>query len=131
MRPRADKQFPTRVPTKSVVLSHLNQPFLPSLSLSATQLLGVPELHTHPTTAGFAAACPDIKDKEKVPNGQHDGAEPGRSAAPVPALPKTVRDVELALNANWREVGNETKKVLGRHHQLENKTGMEVAVLAL
>jgi hypothetical protein len=36
------------------------------------------------------------------------------------------------LNANWREVGDEAKKVLGRQRdQLENKTGMEVAVLVL
>jgi len=47
-------------------------------------------------------------------------------------LPKTIRDLELALNSNWREIGDDAKKVLGRQRdQLENKTGMEVAVLAL
>lgn len=69
---------------------------------------------------GFSAAFPETDD---------DAADDG----PIgPPLPKTVRDLEMVMNANWREIGDETKKVLGRQRdQLENKTGMEVAVLTL
>jgi len=92
--------------------------------LSATQLLGTPETQTQPTSLGFAAAYPNEDHKDK------DGKLVDRSQDPL--RPKTVRDLEIALNANWREIGDETKKVLGRQRdQLENKTGMEVAVLAL
>jgi len=92
------------------------------VSLSATELLGAPETQTTPTTLGFAAAYPE-----------EDASAKNHSAATLHRpLPKTIRDIEMALNANWREIGDETKKVLGRQRdQLENKTGMEVAVLAL
>lgn len=122
-------QFPTRVPTQSVVLSHLNQPFLPSLSLSATQLLGVAEPRTTPATGGFASAFA----VDQIGTNRTADHENERDVLnPNGPLPKTIRDLELALNANWREIGDDAKKVLGRQRdQLENKTGMEVAVLAL
>jgi len=116
-------QFPTRLPSRHIVLSSLNQPFLPSLSLSASQLLGVPETKTIPTKHGFAAAYPEEENENKGRK-PHDETPATR--------PRTVRDLEMTLNANWREIGDETKKALGRQRdQLENKTGMEVAVLAL
>lgn len=53
---------------------------------------------------------------------------------PVPKkpLPKNVRDVERALVANWHHVSGETEAFIGKpRHQLENRTGMEVAVMTL
>lgn len=51
---------------------------------------------------------------------------------PKKPLPKNVRDVERALVANWHHVSGETEAFIGRpRHQLENRTGMEVAVMTL
>jgi hypothetical protein len=44
----------------------------------------------------------------------------------------SVRDLEIALNANWRQIRDETESHLGKpRDQLENRTGMEVAVATL
>ncbi|RSH94765.1 hypothetical protein EHS25_004571 [Saitozyma podzolica] len=44
----------------------------------------------------------------------------------------SVRDLEIALNANWRQVRDETESHLGKpRDQLENRTGVEVAVATL
>lgn len=97
-------------------MSDLNQPFLPSLSLSAPQLLGQKETQHIPTTMGFAASFPDIQQSST-------GCGP-------PA--KTVHDIEIALNANWRRITEKSEKRFGTpRNQLENKTGLEVAVLSL
>jgi putative membrane protein len=132
-------QFPTSVPTASVVLNNLNQPFLPTLSLSATELLGIPEPMPIPTGAGFAAAFPD--DVAKTPDADADAEAGGKkggsgsitSTSPLnQPMPKTVRDLEMVLNANWREITTESEQFIGKHRdQLENKTGLEVAVLAM
>lgn len=55
------------------------------------------------------------------------------STAPAPMpLFKTVRDLEMVLAANWKEISTATEQYIGRHRdQLENRTGLEVAVLAL
>lgn len=71
-------------------MSSLNQPFLPSLSLSAPELLGRTETQRIPTTMCFAAAFPDLR-------GQNTSTTATR-------MPKAVRDIEMALNANWRRV---------------------------
>lgn len=52
--------------------------------------------------------------------------------APKKPLPKSIRDVERALVANWHHVSGETEAFIGKpRHQLENRTGMEVAVMTL
>lgn len=116
------------------MLSHLNQPFLPSLSLSATELLGKAEPKLNPNTMGFASAYPEEKkakkDSDDSDDSDDDDSEDDQQRRLPPA--RSVRDIEMALNANWREYTDETKKFLGRQRdQLENRTGMEVAVLAL
>ena len=96
------------------------------------QLLGEEEPTITPTPEGFRGAFP--KPSQSDDKDAKTTSDPGETAAkskPRPR-PKTIREIELALNANWREVGDETKKLLGHQRdQLENKTGMEVAVLAL
>lgn len=45
---------------------------------------------------------------------------------------KSMRDIELILNANWRDVTTDAKSTIGKpRDQLENRTGLEVAVLKL
>lgn len=92
------------------------------------ELLSRPEPIAVPTTLGFAAAYPGSDDKD----GNKAKEEGSAVQTTMPPRPKTVRDLEMAMNANWREIGDETKKYLGRQRdQLENKTGLEVAVLTL
>ncbi|ORY20578.1 Bestrophin, RFP-TM, chloride channel-domain-containing protein [Naematelia encephala] len=112
--------FPTHVPTSHVVMSHLNQPFLPTLKLSAPELMGVNEIVPGPTNMGFAASF-------EAQQQQWDA-----SASQERPLPKSVRDLEIALGDNWREVGSEMAGLLvNQSDQLENKTGLEVAVIVL
>jgi hypothetical protein len=48
------------------------------------------------------------------------------------ALPKSIRDLELALTANWRTISTETESFIGKpREQLENRSGVEVAVMTL
>jgi hypothetical protein len=111
-------QFPSSIPSSYIVMSSLNQPFLPSLSLTAPEILGVAATTGIPTTMGFAAAFPKVAEVHRTPENQ------------VPT--KSVRDIEFALNANWREISTQTKGMQWQNHQeLENKTGLDVAVLAL
>jgi putative membrane protein len=120
-RTKAYIQFPTSVPTSHVVLSHLNQPFLPSISLNAPTLLGMSEAKPHPTALGFAHAFP-----------QFDFEYDSDPHAKVGQLPKSMLDLEVALGLNWQEISTDSRKFTGGHkEQLENRTGMEVAVLAL
>ncbi|ORX35212.1 Bestrophin, RFP-TM, chloride channel-domain-containing protein [Kockovaella imperatae] len=118
--------FPTRVPTKKIVRSHLNQPLLPSLSLSMPDLLGVPEVDPKPTSRGFNDSYqPRLDEQDKS-----DRTQMSQTHETTP--PKSISEVEAALNANWRDVENAWQEFKSRkRHQLENKTGMEVAVLAL
>jgi hypothetical protein len=129
--PKADDQFPTSVPTSHVVLSHLNQPFLPSISLNAPALLGMSEAIPHPTALGFAHAFPQF-DYEYDSDHEDDGSPPVPKPPKLGQLPKTMLDLEVALGLNWQEISSDSRKFTGGHkEQLENRTGMEVAVLAL
>ena len=111
-------QFPTSIPSSQIISSHLNQPFLPSLSLSAPQILGTTDTQPTPTTMGFAAAF----------------AAPKPPTGPRPTA-KTVRDLEIALNANWRHISDESERFVetsrSQLSQLEKKTGLEVGVLRM
>lgn len=107
------------------------------MSLTAPQLLAVSEAKTTPSSRGFADAYPGAKSDEE--QGKQMG-QSGNSAENGEAnqgqkerrLPKTMRDLEIALNANFREIGSETEKNIATpRYQMENKTGLEVAVLAL
>jgi hypothetical protein len=47
-------------------------------------------------------------------------------------LPKTIRDLEVAMGANWQEIiVNSRRSMRGHGGEEEKRTGMEVAVLAL
>ncbi|WVF65852.1 hypothetical protein IAT40_000589 [Kwoniella sp. CBS 6097] len=152
--------FPTALPASHVILSHLNQPFLPSLSTSAPDLLGIPERQPRPTEKGFADAFSayDCKHASKdsirqrrhkhkhrpslhglTPHQpEHEHGHQGRvhneereEIKPGP-LPRSMRDIEMILNANYREIVAETEDFIGKpRDQLENRTGLEVAVLTL
>ncbi|WWC88091.1 uncharacterized protein L201_002995 [Kwoniella dendrophila CBS 6074] len=181
--------FPTQIPASHVVLSHLNQPFLPSLDLSAPDILGIPERQPKPTEKGFShswcsydckhaqsssthkhknknglrnrkAKSPEEAykdglehhenlrsfntnqgysvgqgDNEKPPHdddhNDSGGGEEEEEIKPKPLL-RNMRDIELVLNANWREITSETEDFIGKpRDQLENRTGLEVAVLTL
>ncbi|OCF38369.1 hypothetical protein I317_07865 [Kwoniella heveanensis CBS 569] len=152
--------FPTALPASHVILSHLNQPFLPSLSTSAPDLLGIPERQPRPTEKGFAEAfsaydCkhaskdsirqrrhkhkqrPSLHGSNPHSAGQehehahHEHGEEGEEIKPGP-LPRSMRDIEMVLNANYREIVAETEDFIGKpRDQLENRTGLEVAVLTL
>ena len=77
--------------------------------MSAEELLGGPEGHEGPTSTGTASSQ-GIRKR----------------------LPRTMAELELALNANWHEIGTEAQLYLDKSRdQLENKTGLEVAVLHL
>lgn len=162
-------------------MSHLNQPFLPTLPQSAPELIGVSETKPAPNPLGFSAAFEACKEKD-VPTYDHtdpkkakteakkskkgprssssstssssspssssssssrssseaegqsdveatDTAVPDKKLQP---LPKTVRDLELGLTANWRAIQTETENFIGKpRNQLENRSGLEVAVLTL
>ncbi|WWD16444.1 hypothetical protein CI109_100870 [Kwoniella shandongensis] len=155
--------FPTALPALHVVLSHLNQPFLPTFSASAPDILGVPERQPRPTPMGIAEAWSSytsVKPGIPIPvtpvGGSRDPApaamgtststttgqdeipnkaveKDGNGTQPdVRSLMKSIRDIELILNANWREITLETEDYIGKpRDQLENRTGLEVAVLAL
>ncbi|WWC68538.1 uncharacterized protein I206_102467 [Kwoniella pini CBS 10737] len=161
--------FPTHIPASHVVLSHLNQPFLPSLDISAPDLLGIPERQPKPTEKGFAhswcsydgkhASGHDHKNKKGLRNRKYKSPEEAHQegmdhhedlhSSPVgqshreeeeeeevvfkpKPLAKNMRDIEMALNANWREITAETEDFIGKpRDQLENRTGLEVAVLTL
>lgn len=50
----------------------------------------------------------------------------------IKPIPKTVRDLELALTANWRTISTETEALFDKpRQQLENRSGVEVAVMTL
>nr|ODN89268.1 hypothetical protein L204_06205 [Cryptococcus depauperatus CBS 7855] len=111
--------FPNHIPSSQVVLSHLNQPFLPTLRTSATELLGVPDYSPGPSARGFAASFADAKTKED----ENPVTKP---------MMKSMRDIELVLNANWKDITSDAKNIIGKpRDQLENRTGLEVAVLTL
>jgi hypothetical protein len=72
---------------------------------------------------GFAAAFPE--------SGISSNGNVNMGHAPRP-LARSVRDIELALNANWREISSHAHRSDWQNHQeLENKTGVDVAVLTL
>ncbi|WVR03769.1 hypothetical protein IAU60_000764 [Kwoniella sp. DSM 27419] len=148
--------FPTALPASHVILSHLNQPFLPSLGTSAPDLLGIPERQPRPTEKGFAHAfCSyDCKHASKeslrlrTPTkgkrgpaaplsdhaADHTDDEIEREAEEIKPRPllRSMRDIEMVLNANYREIVAETDDFIGKpRDQLENRTGLEVAVLTL
>ena len=82
---------------------------------------------------GFAAAYPDPDannhDDKKNSSKPSKASQDESNRLP---LPKTMRNLEITLNANWRDIAADTKKYIGKQRdQLENKTGMEIAVLAL
>jgi hypothetical protein len=119
---KAHYQFPTTMPTSHVVLSHLNQPFLPSISINAPTLLGLSEPIPRPTSHGFTH---DLDDS-------HNDLPLGRRASNTGHLPKTMRDLEVAMGANWQEIIiNSRRSMRGYGEEAEKRTGMEVAVLAL
>nr|XP_018264799.1 uncharacterized protein I303_02979 [Kwoniella dejecticola CBS 10117]OBR86957.1 hypothetical protein I303_02979 [Kwoniella dejecticola CBS 10117] len=168
--------FPTHIPASHVVLSHLNQPFLPSLDMSAPDLLGIAERQPKPTEKGFAhswcsydgkhASGHNHKSKKGLRNRKftspeeahqdglehhenlhsplrkhthphNDGVkseseeEEEQEIKPKP-LARNMRDIEMVLSANWREITAETEDFIGKpRDQLENRTGLEVAVLTL
>ncbi|RXK41347.1 hypothetical protein M231_01252 [Tremella mesenterica] len=109
--------FPTSVPTDFVVHSHLNQPFLPTLSLNAEELLGIS------TSSDDRPSFPDSH-----PNGGPNGVSNGTGHK---TLPKSMKDLEVVLSANWREIREEARYLGRRREQLENRTGLEIAVLHL
>ncbi|KAK4690087.1 ion channel-forming bestrophin family protein, partial [Tremellales sp. Uapishka_1] len=115
--------FPTSVPSSQIILSNLNQPFLPTLTTSAVDLLQIPKTNRpSPSTGGFAHAYPE-PDKDK--DTDKDDPKPKD-------LPKTMRDLELILNNNWLEISSETESYMGKpRDQLENRTGLEIAVLSM
>ncbi|WVW80229.1 hypothetical protein I302_102207 [Kwoniella bestiolae CBS 10118] len=152
--------FPTHIPASHVVLSHLNQPFLPSLDMSAPDILGIPERQPKPTEKGSAHSwcsydgkhankglrnrkykSPEEAHKDGVEHHGHlhdgnhneevDEEDEEKDAKPQP-LARSMRDIEMVLNANWREITAETEDFIGKpRDQLENRTGLEVAVLTL
>ena len=80
-----------------------------------------------PNKGGFGESY-DPKDEADKAGG--DDARHRRAHKP----PKSMSDIETALLAGWREAADDNeglKSRRGRGDQLENKTGMEVAVLAL
>lgn len=80
---------------------------------------------------GFGYAFPQY-DHEYDSDPDDDGSPPKPKPPKVGQLPKTMRDLELALGASWQEISSDTRKFTGGHKdQLENRTGLEVAVLAL
>ncbi|EIW69018.1 hypothetical protein TREMEDRAFT_31453, partial [Tremella mesenterica DSM 1558] len=109
--------FPTSVPTDFVVHSHLNQPFLPTLSLNVEELLGIS------TSSEDRPSSPDSH-----PNGGANGVSNGTEHK---TLPKSMKDLEVVLSANWREIREEARYLGRRREQLENRTGLEIAVLHL
>jgi hypothetical protein len=123
---------------------------MPSLSLSAPEILADCPSIPRTTKKGFAAAY--TADDGEVHNaraasrhdenikGNEDGKDQDGDAEDTKSTsssssrqgPTSIRDLELALNANWRSVFAETEAYIGRpRDQLENRTGMEVAVLTL
>jgi putative membrane protein len=89
------------------------------------------EAKTHPTALGFAHAFPQF-DFEYDSDPNDDGSPPALRPAKVGQLPKSMLDLEVALGLNWQEISTDSRKFTGGHkEQLENRTGMEVAVLAL
>ncbi|WVQ78804.1 hypothetical protein IAT38_000895 [Cryptococcus sp. DSM 104549] len=145
--------FPTTTSASHVVLSHLNQPFLPTLRTSAPDLLGVPERQPRPSAKGCADAFATYDDKPHAsgvpptgstapPADAHSSASSSSSsssasvstpeAAKPKPLMKSMRDIELVLSANWRDVTSDAEDFIGKpRDQLENRTGLEVAVLKL
>ncbi|WVQ78805.1 hypothetical protein IAT38_000896 [Cryptococcus sp. DSM 104549] len=137
--------FPTTTSASHVVLSHLNQPFLPTLRTSAPDLLGVSERQPRPTARGSAGAFSPYPAGQTPAAGSSLG--PSLSAgtpsfglspldeddeAPPKPLFKSMRDIELVLNANWRDITSDAEDFIGKpRDQLENRTGLEVAVLKL
>ncbi|OCF56508.1 hypothetical protein L486_05358 [Kwoniella mangroviensis CBS 10435] len=155
--------FPTHIPASHVVLSHLNQPFLPSLDMSAPDILGIPERQPRPTEKGSAHSwcsydgkhahdkeglrkrkvkSPEEAHKDGVEhhehllnhdrNHLHTNEEEEEEEVMAKPLARNMRDIEMVLNANWREITAETEDFIGKpRDQLENRTGLEVAVLTL
>jgi hypothetical protein len=155
------------MPSAQIILSHLNQPFYPTLHQSAPELIGVGETKPSPNPLGFAAAfeackdkdIPDLEPKKKenlkhakkqhkhkhLPSSSESSSSDSCSTSSdseyddplttnrhIKPLPKTVRDLELALTANWRTISSETESFIGKpRQQLENRSGMEVAVMTL
>jgi putative membrane protein len=80
------------------------------------------EAKPHPTALGY----------EYDSDPDDDGSPPVPRPAKVGQLPKTMLDLEVALGLNWQEISTDSRKFTGGHkEQLENRTGMEVAVLAM
>lgn len=81
------------------------------------------------------SAALDSDSSTDVPSGKKDKEkekEKGKQEKKNRPMPKSIRDVELALFANWRHVSTETEAFIGKpRHQLENRTGMEVGVMTL
>lgn len=86
-----------------------------------------------PTSKGFANAfstydcpAPSLSSSASVKEKEAEKVETTR------AMMKSMRDIELILNANWRDVTTDAKSTIGKpRDQLENRTGLEVAVLKL
>ncbi|ODN76520.1 hypothetical protein L202_05187 [Cryptococcus amylolentus CBS 6039] len=114
--------------TAHVILSHLNQPFLPTLRASAPDILGVPERQPIPNPRGFASSFSTYdKPAPSSPSSSSTEKKPE-----VKQMQKIMRDVELVLKANWKDVTSDARNVIGKpRDQLENRTGLEVAVLML
>ncbi|ODO04513.1 hypothetical protein I350_05117 [Cryptococcus amylolentus CBS 6273] len=114
--------------TAHVILSHLNQPFLPTLRASAPDILGVPERQPIPNPRGFASSFSTYdKPAPSSPSSSSTEKKPE-----VKQMQKSMRDVELVLKANWKDVTSDARNVIGKpRDQLENRTGLEVAVLML
>ena len=108
-------QFPPSIPSSHIVMSSLNQPFLPSLLTTANEILGLEEKPPIATTMGFAAAFsePKQRDPEQRPK-------------------SSVRDIEIALAANWRAAVVESeRRILGSSFGVESESVSEVAVVAI
>jgi putative membrane protein len=112
------------LPSSHVILSNLNQPFLPTLSLSATELLGRPEPIPIPTTRGFTAAFPKADTDTEAVAEAHRAA----AAAEQPAS----RSGSTGTGRMPKSMRTETEGLVGRpRDQLENKTGLAVGVITL
>lgn len=87
------------------------------------------ETGSDPDSASSGSASSSTSSANPAPRKDKKGK---KDQAPKKPLPKNVRDVESALVANWHHVSGETEAFIGKpRHQLENRTGMEVAVMTL
>ncbi|KAL7424667.1 hypothetical protein Q5752_000351 [Cryptotrichosporon argae] len=143
--------FPTKQPTSLMPLSPLNQPFVPTLSMSATDMLGAEPPPTSPTRKGFAAAYESpattlssdedsSSDGLALSHGTYDSERPQNASATLtetcnsatrpdsPRPRRSVRALETTLLANAREAYEMQYFQLA---DLEKPTGLGVAVALL